>query len=117
PRESVSVTTRDPAALLELHDLCRGGRLYEVEKWIRAGRPLQLAEGVRTRRRQASALEIALDAGNHALVLLLLCNGYDPNLEWGCPLDHALKDRRWDLLDLLLEWGATPGDVDLGYLF
>jgi hypothetical protein len=42
------------------------------------------------RRRQSSALEIALEARNHALVLLLLCNGHDPNLETCSPADLAL---------------------------
>ena len=68
-------------------------------------------------RRVASALEIALEQGNHALVLLLLCNGYDPNLERESPLDLALRRRRWDLVDLLLEWGADPHQADLGELF
>src|SRR5690606_19162861 len=27
------------------------------------------------------------------------------------------RTRRWDLLDLLLEWGADPNDVDLEHLF
>ena len=59
-----------------------------------------------------SALEIALEDGNHALTLLLLCNGYDPNLEYHCPLDRALSSRRWDLLDMLLDWGTDPLKVD-----
>jgi hypothetical protein len=62
-------------------------------------------------------LEIALEARNHALVLLLLCNGYDPNIEPGCPLDLALRARRWDLLDMLLEWGADVQQVSLSDLF
>lgn len=33
-------------------------------------------------RRSTSALEIALEARNDALVLLLLCNGYDPTLNY-----------------------------------
>jgi hypothetical protein len=48
---------------------------------------------------------------------VLLCNGYDPNLEPGSPLDLALRARRWDLLDLLLEWGADPHDASLDDLF
>lgn len=111
-------TTMDPKGLAELHQLCRAGRLYDVERWIRDGRPLQLADGIIVKgRRLTSALEITLDDGNHALVLLLLCNGYDPNLERCCPLDLALRTRRWGLLDLLLEWGADPLRVNLGELF
>lgn len=111
-------TTIDPEGLAELHQLCRTGRLYDIERWIRDHRPLQLAAEISVKgRRLTSALEIALDEGNHALVLLLLCNGYDPNLEPRSPLDLALRARRWDLLDLLLEWGAHPLRVNLGDLF
>jgi hypothetical protein len=109
--------TSDPSELLELERLCREGRVYEVERWIAAGKPLQLASGVAQRRRRPSALELALDGQNQALALLLLSNGYDPNLEPDCPLDWVLAARRWDLLDLLLEWGADPRRVDLEALF
>jgi len=46
-----------------------------------------------------------------------LCNGYDPDLESRCPLDFALRARRWDLVDLLLEWGADPRRASLSDLF
>jgi hypothetical protein len=104
--------------LEELHRLCRLGRLYDVERWIRAGRPLQLAAGSPAeRRRHRSALEIALDRQDHSLILLLVANGFDLALEPKCPLDEAVRLRRGDLLDLLLEWGADPQRVDLDILF
>lgn len=110
--------TTDPDELTELHRFCREGRLYDIERWIQIGRPIQLAEGTPVRRRRpSSALEIALEDENHALTLLLLCNGYDPNLEPDCPLDLAMRARRWDLLDLLLAWGADPHRVSLEVLF
>jgi hypothetical protein len=111
-------TAADPAELAELHRLCREGRLYDVERWIRAGRPVQIVQGTPVKRaRVASALEIAVQSGNHALVFLLLSNGYAPNQEMRCPLDLALQGRRFDLVSLLLEWGADPHRVDLGDLF
>lgn len=117
PCRSFRRTTSEPNLLDPLHQLCRTGRLYDVERWVQEDKPLQLAEGVTVKgRRLTSALEIAIEDGNHALVLLLLCNGYDPNLEPRCPLDRVLRSRRWDLLDLLLEWGADPLRVDLGDL-
>lgn len=110
--------TSNPDSLADLHRLCREGRLYEVEDWVRNGNPLQAEpEAARRRRNHSSALEIALEAGNHSLTLLLLSNGYDPNLETDSPLDIALEARRWDLVDLLLDWGADPGRVDLEFLF
>ena len=68
-------------------------------------------------RRKRSALQIALECENRALAFLLLCNGFDPNLETDSPLNIALHCRRWDLLDLLLEWGADPHRVSLDDLF
>jgi hypothetical protein len=117
--QSPAPTTEDPDELADLHRLCREGYLYEVEHWIRAARPLQLAEARAThqRRQYKSALEIAMDQGNYALALLLLCNGYDPNREYESPLNLALRSRRFDLVDLLLDWGADPHDVDPGDVF
>ncbi|MFC1628855.1 type I restriction enzyme endonuclease domain-containing protein [Gemmatimonadota bacterium] len=42
-----SIITSDPASLAELHRFCGEGRLYDVDRWIAAGNPLQLAEGIR----------------------------------------------------------------------
>jgi len=65
--------------------------VYGVEKWIRQGLPLQLSEeALAKHRRKRSALEIALECENRALALLLLCNGYDPNLESDSPLNIGL---------------------------
>jgi ankyrin repeat protein len=90
-----------------LHQMCREGRLHDVEHWIAEGRPLQLApETVRKGTRPSTALEIALGRGQHSLALLLLRSGYRLELERYAPLDLALRARRWDLVDLLLEWGA-----------
>jgi hypothetical protein len=110
-------TTSDPEELAELHALCRHGRLYDVEEWVRHGRPLRLDPETPRPRRWMSALELGIESGSHGLVLLLLCNGYDPDLEPDSPLDLALASRRWDLLDLLLDWGADPSRVDLRTLF
>lgn len=114
PRPPARFTT-DPDELADLHRYCREGRLYDVERWIRAGRPLQLRAGwpVDGRRRPRSALEIAFDRRNFALLLLLLANGYDQAAEPQCPLDLALQLRRKDLLGLLLEWGADPHQVSV----
>jgi len=71
--------TEATSELADRHRFCQEGRLYDVERWIAAGRPLQPAPGVRMSRRQRfrTALEIARDRQDHALVLLLLANGYD----------------------------------------
>ena len=110
PRPPARLATA-PADLVEFLELCRSGRLYDVERWIQAGRSLQLAAGTPERRRQDTALEIALERQDQALTLLLLANGYDLTLEPRNPLDTALSMRRQDLLDLFLAWGANPRAV------
>ncbi len=126
PRDNPAPDTKRPPArvvtepedVAELHRLCRAGRLYDIERWIRDGRPFHIAQGAPVKRARAtSALEIALEAGNHALVVLLLANGFDPNQEPRSPLDLALRARRFDFVTLLLEWGADPHRVDLDDLF
>lgn len=116
PATPVSVSAVSTKDLTELHALCREGRLYDVEKWIQASRPIQTRYRKKGRR-QSSALEIAIANGNHALAHLLLCNGYDPNLDSRSPLNLALETRRFDLVDLLLEWGTDPKRVELCDLF
>jgi hypothetical protein len=49
-------------------------------------------------------------------VLLLLCNGYRLDLEakdWNSALDEALNIRAFDIVDLLLQWGADPTRVQI----
>ncbi len=117
--------SREPAAhceeLRELIKLCQAGRVYDVERWIQEGRPIQ---ALNYRPPNGRAVETPLRAAvrtNHRdLVLLLLCNGYRLDLEpqgWDSALNEALGTRAFDLLELLLKWGADPKGVDLGTLF
>jgi hypothetical protein len=97
-----------------LHELCRQGRLYDVERWIAEGKTLQLAPAaVPKGTRPKTALQIALETGQHSLASLLLKSGYRLELERYAPLDLALRSRRWDLFDLLLEWGGDLKSVDV----
>jgi len=105
---------QSPEDVGALHQMCREGRLYEVERWITEGKPLQLApEAIRKGTRPKTALQIALESGQHSLAYLLLSRGYRLDLERYAPLDIALKARRWDLFDLLLEWRADLKSVDV----
>jgi hypothetical protein len=45
----IARTTNNPEALAEFHALCRDGRLYDVERWIQADRPLQASQGTAVR--------------------------------------------------------------------
>jgi hypothetical protein len=87
PAVAAREPTDDVAEIDELIKLCKSGDVYAVE------------------------------CDSRALVLLLLCNGYDLELEQESPLNFALQCRRWDMVDLLLEWGADPHIVSLEDLF
>jgi hypothetical protein len=54
-----------------------------------------------------------LETGQHSLAYLLLESGYQLDLERYNVLDMALQARRWDLFDLLLEWGADLKSTDV----
>jgi len=72
-----------PDDLRPLLQLCREGRLYDVERWIAEGMPLQLVpEAIRKGTRPKTALQIALETGQHSLSLLLLKSGYRLELEF-----------------------------------
>jgi hypothetical protein len=88
--------------------------LYDVERWIADGKPLQQKPEALTKgARPKTALLIALETGQHSLATLLLQNGYRRELERYAPLDLALRSRRWDLFDLLLDWGGDIRSVDV----
>jgi hypothetical protein len=53
----------------ELVQLCRAGRLYDIEKWIAAGKPLDVP--VAKNRRSKTLLQIAIETGFHSLVELI----------------------------------------------
>ena len=93
--ESHRTLAHSPEDVRPLHQLCREGRLYDVERWIADGKPLQLTpEAVPKGARPKTALQIALETGQHSLATLLLKNGYRLELERYAPLDVALRSRR-----------------------
>lgn len=114
PTESHRPLAHSPGDVRPLHQLCREGRLYDVERWIADGKPIQLTpEAIPKGARPKTALQIALESGQHSLASLLLSSGYRLELERYALLDMTLQARRWDLLDLLLEWGADLKSVDV----
>jgi hypothetical protein len=108
-----SNTTEDVSAINELVGMCRMGRLYGVERWIREGKPLQATySNIPFYERVVTPLVVALESNQYDLALLLLCNGYRTDLEPHSPLDIALRRRAWDFVELLLAWGADPTAAD-----
>jgi hypothetical protein len=103
----------DVSAIVELVRLCREGRIYEIERWIREGRPLQAIDyrsGARSHRLD-SPLRVAIETRQYDLARLLLCNGFLPDAERESLLNLVVRSRAKDFLELLLAWGADPKRV------
>jgi len=97
--------------------LCRAGRLYEVQDWITAGKPVNLPPAHALKRAKQSPLQVALDLGFHSLVQLLLEGGAsleDPRYP---PLAQALQKRRLDFVQLLVKHGANIHSVHMEEVF
>jgi ankyrin repeat protein len=105
----------DRQEIAPLLSLCRAGRLFDVQAWVQAGKPVnpppRPAKGARAR----SPLDVALDLGFHSLIEVLLKAGaeQDPPNGYGSPMDRALEMRRLDIVELLVEHGADPRLMDM----
>ena len=95
-----------PEDMKELRRLVREGKLFAVQKWI--------ADGKRTfdpDSAWSSPFEIAVDTGFHSMVELLLQQGVDKE-ERNYMLERAVGDGNFELIKLLVEYGADPKCVD-----
>ncbi|MFC1828042.1 ankyrin repeat domain-containing protein [Thermodesulfobacteriota bacterium] len=99
-----------------LIDLCKAGKLFEVQEWIASGKPINPPPSVSGYKRK-SPLEVAMELGFHSLVQVLLDGGADINEPRYWPLDHALYKRRLDLVKLLVEHGADIHSVSMTSVF
>lgn len=88
-----------------LIDLCKAGKLFEVQKWIASGKPVNGPPSISGYRRKGP-LEVAIGLGFHSLVEALLEGGAAINEPRYNPLQHALWDKRLDLIGLLVKHGA-----------
>ena len=94
-----------PEETKQLRELCRRGRLYEVEAWIRQGKPVNVPPTERK-----SPLLIAVEKGFHSLVELLLQNGAASHAN-GNALEMAVKRGDSGIAQLLIDNGADPNSV------
>jgi hypothetical protein len=101
-----------PDELKELCALCRAGKLFAVQEWIRTGRPYRLPEGHFT----TSPLRVAIQTGFHSLVEVLLKAGV-PQKEKNEALARAVRDCKLDILELLRECGADVTSIDPAEVF
>lgn len=91
--------------------LCRKGRLYDIEKWISAGKSLDISVATKRGRRR-SLLEIAVETGFHSLVELIAKHEASQSAKDAALVD-AVSTRRLDLVELLLANGADIKSVPL----
>lgn len=89
----------------QLVDLCKQGKLYEIEEWIAAGKSLQLPPECRT-----TPLQIAMEHDFHGLVVLLARN----EVGWQAKndaLSRAVSTRNLEFVEVLLKHGADFSSV------
>jgi hypothetical protein len=93
--------------------LCKAGRLFEVQEWISAGMPVNPPPPAEKKARKKSPLQVAIEAGFHSLVQLLLQGGAAIEEPRYSPLAHALEKHRLDLVELLVNHGADIHSVTM----
>ena len=95
--------------LKALQRLVQAGKLFAVQDWIKAGKPLRLPDGNQPK---TSALHAAVETGFHILVEELLRAGGWSAPELSAALELARERRRFDLAELLGQRGARPKPMD-----
>lgn len=95
----------------ELIQMCRTGRLYEIERWISEGKSIDISAASR-RRRPESLLELAVGAGFHSLVDLIAKHEQSADAKTAA-LCASVSARRMDLIEVLCANGADPKTVPL----
>ncbi|MGC2533189.1 MAG: hypothetical protein WA424_09590 [Candidatus Sulfotelmatobacter sp.] len=94
----------------ELVTLCRSGRLYDIEKWIAAGKPLDVP--VAKNGRSKTLLRIAVETGFHSLVELIAKHETNQASK-NAALADSVSLRRLDFAELLVDNGAEITSVPL----
>ena len=97
--------------------LCRLGKLFEVQEWISAGKPVNLPKDLDRRVKRRFPLYLAIESGFHSLVKVLLDGGTIINELGYSPLEHALHKRSLDLIQLLVKNGADIHSVNMKMVF
>jgi hypothetical protein len=91
--------TNAPEDAKTLLKLCRDGRLYEIEKWITEGRPLE------TPAKHGTLLQVAVQTGFHSLIELIAKHENNQSSK-NAALADAVSLHRLDFVQLLVENGA-----------
>lgn len=89
----------------ELARLCRTGRLYDIEKWIAAGKSVDIPVD-----RHKTLLRIAVETGFHSLIELIAKHETNQDTK-NSALWDAISLKRLDIAEVLLENGAQVTGV------
>ena len=101
-----------------LIDLCKEGKVFEVQAWIADGKPLELPPWPAKGSNKPSPLDCAIETGCHSMVQILLEAGAEiEQEEYYSTLQHAITKQRLDIADLLLAHGAKMELVDMRDVF
>jgi hypothetical protein len=100
-----------------LIELCKAGKLFDVQAWISEGKPVDPPLPVEGKARKKGPLESAIETGFHSMVEVLLDGGASVDSPRYNPLLHALWKRRHDMVTLLIEHGADINSVDMEEVF
>lgn len=90
----------------ELRRLVRDGKLFAVQKWIAESKRISVPGSP-----WASPLEVAVETGFHSMVELFLQQGVDQD-ERDWLLQKVVDASNFELIKLLVEYGADPKSVD-----
>jgi hypothetical protein len=96
--------TNAPENAKTLLKLCRAGRLYEIEKWIADGKPLDIPT------KYGTLLQVAVETGFHSLIELIAKHEKNQSSK-NAALSDAVSLHRLDFIELLVENGAEVKSV------
>jgi ankyrin repeat protein len=100
-----------------LIEMCKNGRLFDVQDWIETDNPINSPPPPEKGARKKSPLQIAIDCGFHSLVQVLLEGGAEFQGDRYNGLEHALTQRKLDIIKLLVNHGADIHTVDMTWVF
>jgi hypothetical protein len=101
-----------------LIDMCRAGKLFAVQEWIAERKPVNPPPFPRRSNHARAPLDIAVESGFHSLVEVLLKGGAAIDLDgWNGTMARALRARRFDIIQLLVEHGYDPKQIDMKDVF
>lgn len=100
-----------------LIDLCKAGRLFDVQNWIADGKPINPPPPPEKGARKKCPLQVSIDKGFHSLVQVLLESGAIVQDGSFNALELVLDNRRLDLIKLLVAHGADVRSVDMTRVF